>query len=417
MKRVVVIGGGAAGLAAAVAAARAGAPTLLVERHGVLGGMATAALVHSICGLYHLREEPEARMAHGGLPAEVAERLLASGGATGPHRFGRVDLLLHQPAAFARVADELAFGQPGLEVRFHTELAAVETQGRAIRSVELLCRGHRERVEGAVFIDATGDAALAAMAGAECEVAERLQRPAYVFALGGVPPGALEEEARLRLARRLVAAVREGGLPSGALGAHFRATARGGEAFVTVDLDDPPGGPVFAPLCPRSLTALERHGRELAQGLVRFLSEAWPGVYLAALPARVGVRESRRIVGEARVEAADVLCGAQVADAVALSTWPIELRESATGPRLRFPEGGRPCEIPLRALRARGWGNLLAAGRCIAASHEAQAAVRVIGTCLATGQAAGTAAALQALGSDSSAAAVRAVCDTGVPPR
>jgi hypothetical protein len=78
---------------------------------------------------------------------------------------------------------------------------------------------------------------------------------------------------------------------------------------------------------------------------------------------------------------------------VALATWPIELREQATGPRLRYPRDGRPTEVPLGALRARDVGNLLVAGRCLAASHEAQASLRVIGTCLATGEAAGLAAA------------------------
>src|SRR5690606_11787358 len=80
----------------------------------------------------------------------------------------------------------------------------------------------------------------------------------------------------------------------------------------------------------------------------------------------------------------------------ALGTWPIELRERHTGPRWRFPEGNRPTHIPLRALRVRGAENLWVAGRCISCDHEAQASIRVIGTCMATGQAAGAAAALQA---------------------
>ena len=79
---VLVIGGGGAGLAAAVTAARAGAHTILVERHGVLGGMATVALVHSVCGLYFLREEPDAVLAHPGFPSEFAERLIRAGAAS-----------------------------------------------------------------------------------------------------------------------------------------------------------------------------------------------------------------------------------------------------------------------------------------------------------------------------------------------
>ncbi|MGH8591586.1 MAG: FAD-dependent oxidoreductase, partial [Gammaproteobacteria bacterium] len=90
---VLVLGGGGAGLSAAVAAARAGAHTMLVERHGALGGMAVAALVHSICGLYRLRSEPGAVLAHRGLPGELAARLMRAGAAPGPVRCGRLDVL------------------------------------------------------------------------------------------------------------------------------------------------------------------------------------------------------------------------------------------------------------------------------------------------------------------------------------
>ncbi|MEW6270282.1 MAG: FAD-dependent oxidoreductase, partial [Thermodesulfobacteriota bacterium] len=99
-------------------------------------------------------------------------------------------------------------------------------------------------------------------------------------------------------------------------------------------------------------------------------------------------------LGERRIETSDLEQGATFADAVALATWPMEMREQPTGPRLRFPRDGRPTQIPLGALRARYVPNLLVAGRCISASHEAQASLRVIGTCLATGEAAGLAAGL-----------------------
>ena len=87
---VLVAGGGSAGIAAAVAAARLGARTLLVERHGFLGGMAPAALVHSICGLYRLPSgDSEPHPANEGFAREFAARLLASGGASGPELMGR----------------------------------------------------------------------------------------------------------------------------------------------------------------------------------------------------------------------------------------------------------------------------------------------------------------------------------------
>src|SRR5215213_10015788 len=122
---VLVAGGGSAGLAAAVSAARCGVHTVLLERHGCLGGMAPAALVHSICGLYRLPQNGSAPVfANHGFAREFANRLLESGGASGPVRMGRVDVLLQQPTAFASMADVIARETPNLEVRFHTELMA-----------------------------------------------------------------------------------------------------------------------------------------------------------------------------------------------------------------------------------------------------------------------------------------------------
>jgi len=423
---VLVVGGGSAGLAAAVAAARCGARTLLVEWHATLGGMASAALVHSLCGLYLLRDEPGAVEANPGFSGEVAARLVAAGGAWGPVRMGRVDVLPHRPPAFARVADEIVCATEGLEVRLHSALIAAEGGDRVAR-VELFCRGRREHVEPAVVVDASGDAAVVALLGAGFEIEEsaRLQRPAFIFLLQGVAAGALEDARRLVVAHRIASAVRSRALPKGALGAALRATDRPGEAFVTIDLDGPPGM-VYDPLEPCCLSALEIYGRGLAFALEAFLREHVAGFaasWIAALPARVGVRESRRALGERRIETSDIEQGAVFADAVALATWPMELREQATGARLRFPLDDRPTQIPLRALRAQGVANLLVAGRCIAASHEAQASVRVIGTCLATGEAAGLAAALladrPAAGADTHAlaAAVNAARERFMHPR
>ena len=88
---VLIIGGGSAGVAAAMAAARCGAETLLVERHGMLGGAGTASLVHSFCGLYDLPATPEAaaRVANPGLPVELERQMLAQGIGHGPVRMGR----------------------------------------------------------------------------------------------------------------------------------------------------------------------------------------------------------------------------------------------------------------------------------------------------------------------------------------
>lgn len=403
---VCVAGGGSAGLAAAVAAARLGARTLLVERHGSLGGMASAALVHSVCGLYKLPGKgAEAALANDGFAAEFAGRLLASGHAHGPVRMGRVDVLLHRPAAFAQLADALTRAEsPRLSVRLHTELAGADAD-----TVTLACRGRFQQVRARAWVDTTGDAVLATLRGVPCEMepAERLQRPAFIFALGGVEAWVLDDDGRLRLARRIVGAVRAGTLPAGMLGAHFRASPQPGEAFVSIDLT---GGDRYDPLDPECLTDLETEGRDLGGLLTAFLQREADGfatAYVAAWPSRAGVRESRRVVGQYRITADDIAAGTAFDDTVAWSAWPMEFRETASGPRLRFPADERSCGVPLRALRARDDESLFVAGRCLSCTHEAQAALRVIGTCLPTGEAAGLAAALQAGNRDCDAAGVR----------
>lgn len=415
---LVVVGGGSAGLAAAVIAARAGARVVLLERHCALGGMATAALVHTVCGLYRLREEPGALPAHAGFPTELAERLMQAGAAVGPVRMGRMDVLPHTPPGFAAVADQVAAECPSLEVRLHTELASVSQAGGSVDAVEVLCRGRRDTIEPRVVVDATGDATLLDMAGGETlqAPADRLQRPAFVFALHSVDVAVLGDDERLRVARRIAEAVAAGALDVAALGAHFRVTGRGSELYVTVDLPAPAN---YDPTAPAHLTLLEQTGRRLAVALRAFLREhhaAFRHAEFAAFPARIGVRESRRARGRAIVTEEQVLRGSPHPDVVALGTWPVELRERHTGPRWRFPDRLRPTQIPLDALRSHGLANVWIAGRCISCDHEAQAALRVIGTCLATGQAAGAAAALQARhGSVPDAAAVRAQIGMTVP--
>ena len=116
--------------------------------------------------------------------------------------------------------------------------------------------------------------------------------------------------------------------------------------------------------------------------------------HVAAWPRAIGIRETRRAVGDVVLTRDDVLAGRRPADEVALSTWPIELWNDHRRARFEHPAG--PCGVPLGALVARGAGRLGMAGRCVSATHEAMGALRVIGTALAMGEAIGTAAALAA---------------------
>lgn len=379
---LLVIGGGSAGLAAAVAAARAGSRVILVERAGMLGGMGTSALVHSFCGLYRLDgETPE--LANPGLPAEIAERMQRTT-RRGPVKMGRCWVLPQHPVDFARLADELV-REAGVEVLFHCELVALEPGW----SARLACRGRSIELEAAAVVDASGDAVAAALLGEpdRRSPSERLQRPAYVCGIQGV----VGEWSGLRLAGRLVEGVRSGRLAPAALGMQFRASGRTGEVFGTLDLAGEECGD-YDPLDPRCLSAVEATGRAVAAQVLGHLAECEPAfarAFISHWPTRAGIRESRRWRGLATLTGEAVLAGVSCDDAVALAAWPLELRESNRGPKLRYPVEGRSAGIPAGALTAAGFERLFVAGRCISCDHEAQASIRVMGTCFATGEAAG----------------------------
>ena len=382
---VLVIGGGSAGLAAAIAAARQGARTLLVERHGFAGGMGTASLVHTFCGLF-LQDLDTPQWANPGtLAEEIGTRMQAITG-LGPVRMGRVWVLPQHPVEFASLADTM-LREAGVEVLFHSELVALEPGWLA----RIACRGSLLDIPATAVVDASGDAVAAAALGAEHAMtdARSLQRPAYVCGIHGVD-GPVDG---LALAGLVVDGIRAGVLDPAATGIHFRASGRTGEVFATLDLSGTEGGG-YDPTDPRCLAALESTGRRIVSAVLGWLRESstdWRQAYISHWPARAGVRESRRWIGRETLTGADLMAGRRHEDEVAVASWPLELRETHRGPRLRYPAGA--AGIPRGTLVAAGFDRLYVAGRCLSCDHEAQASIRVMGTCFATGGAAGTMAA------------------------
>lgn len=397
---VLIIGGGSAGVAAALAAARQGADTLLVERHGFLGGAGTASLVHSFCGLYDLPQTPDAapHVANPGLPVELERELLAQGIAHGPVRMGKVDVLMHQPQRLALFYDQWCSKQPNMKVLLHTEVTACSVNQNRITEVTLHCRGAAWELRPRSIVDASGDAMLAVLANHPWEATplKELQRPAYIVGIGNVEATALTGDEPLKIAGCLAKAIKEKNLPAEAAGAHFRGSGALNEIFLTLDL------PGDSPECPfdstdaRSLTWIEMQGREVSFAIVDYLRgllDGFANARVSTLPVRAGIRESRRWIGEAVLTEEDLLESRDSDLAVANATWPIELRETARGPRLLYPREPQACGIPMGCLRARDLKNVFIAGRSLSATHRAQASIRVMGTALATGQAAGIAAA------------------------
>jgi FAD-dependent oxidoreductase family protein len=392
---VVVVGGGAAGVAAALAAAASGARTALVERYGFLGGMATAGMVSTICGVYHSSPAGLPEPVNEGFVLDFARRLSGMPGCDKPVRRGRAYVVPYTPFAFACLADELTAAVADLDVYLHAYLVSVATGAGRIEALRIATWERTVELRVAAVVDASGDAVVAHAAGAATAAAPASHRqlPSLVFVLQHVEREAVTPGARVALLRTLVGAERDGLLPKGASNLAFGPSPQPGEVVCKLALDGVADG-----VTPGRdfLTAAEQEGRRRALALTEFLKRM-PGfarAFVSHTAAQVGVRESRRLVGRHELTRDDVLSGRRFPDAVARACWPIELWEPGRlGPTYEYLEDGQSYDIPLGSLQARDVSNLLAAGRCVSATHEALGSARVIGTCLATGEAAGRHAA------------------------
>src|ERR1017187_1428510 len=209
---VLVIGGGAAGVAAATAAGRAGARVVLLERYGFLGGLATTAQVGTICGLY-LRDttEAEATPVAGGFANEFAARL-QSASSTKPLRVDQgLWVLPYSPPAFARVADAVVNESGNVTVILHTTVAEARAENSRMNLVRALAWNEPLNFSPTAVVDCTGEATVAALAGANSENGGTDQSPALVFVLENVEPS-LAERGLLEVRRELRRAVEAGSL-------------------------------------------------------------------------------------------------------------------------------------------------------------------------------------------------------------
>ena len=392
---VVVVGGGAAGLAAAIAAAEAGARTALVERYGFLGGMATAGMVSTVCGLYGTAPAGEPEPLNEGFAESFARRLSAMPGCDKPVRRGRAFVLPYTAFAFACLADEMTSEAPGLDVYLHASVVGVDASAGRIEALRVATWERAFELAPRAVVDASGDALVAHLAGAATETAPAPERqlPSLVFALQQVDCPALGPGPRLGLLRELVAAERDGLLPPGASNLTLGPSPQPGEVICKLALTG------IADMVSEGrdlLTAAEQEGRRRALALTQYLRTmpAFARAFVSHAAAQVGVRESRRVVGRYQLTREDVLAARRFEDGVARAGWPIELwDEGRLGARYEYLDDGQTYDIPLRSLQARDVDDLFVVGRCMSATHEALGSARVIGTCLATGAAVGMAAA------------------------
>lgn len=373
---VIVAGGGSAGCAAAVAAARSGARVLLVESSGFLGGTG-AAVLDTFYGFY--APGPEAPRVVGGIGWEVCERLFAAGEAfERPNTYGAGTGVTYEPEALKVVWDELT---SGVTVLLHARVCGPGVLGVVVETV-----AGRFLVRAPVVVDATGDAEYAWRAGVALErPGMQLQPMTATFRLGGVDLSATSTAELHALMATSDLPRREGSV---------HRTVHDG--IVHTNLTRVTG---LDPTDPLQLSQAEREGRRQVGAYVRFLREKVPGYGSAVLlgtSVRIGVRESRRLIGRYVLTSEDVLAGRDHPDTIARCGAPIEDHDSGAGTRWEYVRDFGTYGIPYRCLLPTEPMGLIVAGRCLSATHDAHASARSMGQCMAMGQAAGTAAALAA---------------------
>ncbi len=394
---VAVVGGGLAGVVAAIASARTGASTLLAEALAFPGGNGTIGLP-----LTSFRARNALPVVVRGVALEMLERLRLRGGcASDPEVNDWMPIDCEQLQLL--IGEMLA--ESGVTLLCQAPLFSAAREGGRITRVAFLCRGSLVVCEAACYVDASGDAALAASAGVPTPMGRArdglVQPMTLTFATREVDIAAFRAAGGAALLGPLWEKLR----PEAA----WRNPRSGASLSWPTEIPGRPGELswnvtrilVGKGMHPSQLAQAELEGRRQVEEFIeRFLRPHVPGFAacrLSSIGKQVGVRETRRIEGEYELTPEDLLACRKFPDAVAYNSYPIDIH-SPDGGGTRYetaeiPEGGY-YSIPLRSLIARGVENLFAAGRCICASHEALAAVRVLSAAMATGQAAGTAAAL-----------------------
>jgi len=399
---VVVVGSGSAGSTAAVSAARTGARTLLVEKLPFLGGVSTAVL-DTFYGFY----TPGSRAAKvvGGVADEVVAGLRRLGPVVErPNSYGAGTGVTYLADHLKVVWESLVAGA-GASVLLHAFVQDAEVAGSRVRRLVVATKAGLARVEAAVVVDASGDADVCHFAGLGYELAgaeEPAQTLTTTFRLVNVDTGRRRALGKEELHRLMAEAAVSGAydLPRRDGSDHIT-PVEGMTATVMTRLPSArrQGGRVVNATDPMLLTEAEMAGRRQALEYVRFLVDRVPGyerARLAALSTQVGVRETRRVFGDARLTADDVLSARQFDDQIGLCGAPLEDHHDGDGTRWRYLPDGQIVGIPFATLVARDAANVLVAGRCFSATHDAHASVRSMAQCMAMGQAAGTAAALAA---------------------
>jgi hypothetical protein len=411
---IVVIGGGPAGINAAIAAGRSGAKTLLIERYGFLGGMSTIALVYPWMTFHTM----DGKQVIAGLAQEIVDRLKALKASPGHVRdtCGFVNTITPYDPEIYKVLVFDMLHEAGVKLLLHSFVDDVQVNGDRIESVRLTSKSGKIDVKAKMFIDTSGDADVAYLAGVPVlkgREEDQLTQPMTMkFRMRGVDlakvkqymidhpdefykktPVAELSELPLTAVQGFYKHWKEAGLPINRDQVLFFPGPGEDEVLVnTTRVQGLDGTQV------EDLTEAEELGRKQVLMVADFMTKRLPGFEKASISqvgAQIGIRETRRLDGVYSLQITDVTEGRRFGDRIARSGYPIDIHDPKNkGVTAAWIAGDGAYDIPYRCLLAKGVTNLLAGGRCISTSHEALATTRLTPSCMATGQAAGTAAGM-----------------------
>lgn len=378
---LIVLGGGISGVAAATAAAREGMTVLLIEKYGALGGAMSQSQVYPFMGSSLKGSNPTVYLSRG-IFMEMKQR--------------RARYNDPSPEVFKFVFDDM-LSEAGVDVLFHTTAYSAVCEGRMIRSLKVTSRGKEYEIFADYFIDATGDGELIAMAGCEFTVGREsdgyCQPMTTCFRLAGVDVDkfySMEEELNARY-REYQAAGRISNPRENLL--FFRGLGEGVLHLNTtrvIKLD---------PTDPFELSRAEMIARRQVYEMVEFFREAAPEVFehssIAHIACHIGIRESRKLVGVHVLDSEELRSCVDFPDTIALGNYDIDIHNpTGSGTYIHTFTNGEYYRIPYRSLLPKEYDNMLVAGRCLSADHEAHSAVRILPICACMGEAAGTAMSL-----------------------
>ncbi|WPJ97100.1 FAD-dependent oxidoreductase [Coraliomargarita algicola] len=420
---IIIMGGGPSGAQAGIAAARAGKRVLVVEKHGFLGGSLTAMGVGPMMSFHN----PAGEQVVVGQAEELIQRLMQKNASPGhiPDSVTYCSTVTPFDSEALKVELESMLLEAGGELLYHTHFAGTEKDADGNICALTLCnKAGLQRYEAKVFVDATGDGDLSAALGAK-------------FALGRPEDNALQPMTmNLKVGNVDMEAVRqsvfedpdnfefdlgaEEGLrrlkvtPRVSLKAYtktWKAAKERGEVdvpreFVLFFETSTPGVVIVNTsriqgldgTNPHDLSKAEVIGRKQNLQIFHFLKTHCKGFEHAIQmdgAAQIGIRETRRIEGLYTLTAEDVLNETNFPDPIALGGYPIDIHSpDKVETNSNHLADDTQYQIPMRCLLPQQTNNLIVAGRCISATHEAMAAFRVSPIAMAIGQAAGTMAAV-----------------------